>query len=79
MRSDLDKPKWTYMTLNELTNQRVESKFDKYISSTRFLFNFLFGSNIFQFSAIDHKGHFRKTLTWIFEFDWFTWYHSYIS
>ena len=30
------------------------------------------------FVAIDHKGHFRKMLTWVFKFGWFSWNHSYI-
>ena len=29
-------------------------------------------------SAIDHKGHFRKSLTQIFKFSCFSWYHAYI-
>ena len=29
--------------------------------------------------TIDHKGHFRKNLTWIFKFSSFSWYHGYIS
>ena len=29
-------------------------------------------------SAIDHKGHFRKSLTQIFKFSCFSWYHVYI-
>ena len=28
------------------------------------------------FVAIDHKGHFRKILTWIFKFGCFSWYHA---
>ena len=30
------------------------------------------------FAAINHKGHFRKVLTGIFKFGWFSWYNSYI-
>ena len=30
------------------------------------------------FAAIDLKGHFRKNLTWIFKFGWFSWYHFYV-
>ena len=30
------------------------------------------------FAAVDLKGHFRKILTRIFKFDYFTWYHAYI-
>ena len=52
------------------------------ISSTLFLGNFLKKElvQIFSsFAAVDHKGHFRKILTWIFKFGWFSWYHSYHS
>ena len=30
------------------------------------------------FEAIYHKGHFRKSLTQIFKFSCFSWYHAYI-
>ena len=30
------------------------------------------------FAALDHKGRFRKILTRIFKFGWFSWYHTYI-
>ena len=45
----------------------------------RFLVNFLQRSLIRAFSsfvAIGHKGHFRKMLTWIFKFGFFSWYHA---
>ena len=29
------------------------------------------------FAAKDHKGHFRKILTQIFKFGYFSWYHAY--
>ena len=45
----------------------------------RFLVNFLQKSLIRAFSsfvAIGHKWHFRKILTWIFKFGFFSWYHA---
>ena len=36
------------------------------------------GLNIFQFCCYRSQSTFKKNFTWIFKFDWFSWYHSYI-
>ena len=50
-----------------LFTQFLSTSYKKYLVPT-----------FFSFAAVDHKVHFRKFLTRIFRFDYFSWYHTYI-
>ena len=61
---------------------QVKRKFDKYYFIHTIPGQLPVKKNFVQifssFAVIDHKGHFRKILTRIFKFGWFSWYHSYM-
>ena len=59
----------------------VDSKFDKKLLSTQFLSTYckkVLVPTFSSFGAIYHKGHFWKSLTQIFKFRCFAWYHAHI-
>ena len=62
--------------------RRLESKFGKsyfiHIIPGQFPVKKLLIPTFSSYVATDHKGHFRKVLTWILKFGYFSWYHSYI-